>query len=406
MRALRGVVAVVAIALMGGAASAHAQTIQLTPVVSGLSSPVFATHDGTGNGDLYIVEQAGVIKKLAGGVGTPTTFLDITGQVLDGGERGLLGLAFAPGQGASKFYVDYTRNDGAVVVSEFTGGAERVLLVIPKPFANHNGGMLAFGPDGKLYIGVGDGGSANDPGNRAQNLNELLGKVLRIDPTPSGTQPYTVPADNPFVGQSGRRPEIWAYGLRNPWRFSFERGTGTLWLGDVGQGAREEVDHIVKGGNYGWRIFEGTQCTLLDPLACSTPQITPVTEYDHQGGRCSISGGYAYRGTIGTLPLGSYVYADFCSGQIFLHRPGNTNQVLLDTTRQISSFGEQADGELLVVDIAGSIHRIDNPTSPPPPPPPPPPTTDPCARPTGVLSGLLWNLGLRDLARSLCRSGL
>jgi glucose/arabinose dehydrogenase len=309
MRALRGVVvAVFAIAVLGGTTSAHAQTIQLTPVVIGLTQPVFVTPDGTNNGDLYILEQGGVIKRLASGASTPTTLLDITSKVATGGERGLLGLAFPPGGGPSKYYVDYTRQpDGAVVVSEFTNGVERVLLTIDKPFANHNGGMLAFGPDGKLYIGVGDGGSANDPGNRAQNLGLLLGKVLRIDPAPAGTQPYTVPADNPFVGQAGKRPEIWAYGLRNPWRFSFERGTGTLWLGDVGQGAREEVDHISKGGNYGWRVFEGMGCTGLDAGLCvSGSYISPVTEYPHTGGRCSITGGYAYQWTSACSPSGRW----------------------------------------------------------------------------------------------------
>ncbi len=196
------------------------------------------------------------------------------------------------------------------------------LLVIPQPFANHNGGMVEFGSDGFLYIGMGDGGSGNDPDNRAQNMNELLGKILRIDVDhPSGSLPYASPPDNPFFGNLAGRDEIYALGLRNPFRFSFDRGTEQLFADDVGQSAREEIDIITRGGNYGWRVFEGTLCTNLDPSLCSSGNfIPPIVEYDHEGGRCSIIGGYVYRGARSTLPLGAYVYGDFCTGWQQRHR--------------------------------------------------------------------------------------
>jgi hypothetical protein len=236
---------------------------------------------------------------------------------------------------------------------------ERTLLVIPQPFANHNGGMIEFGPDGYLYIGMGDGGSANDPGNRAQNLNELLGKILRIDVGgASGTQPYSSPPDTPFFGSAAGRDEIYAYGLRNPWRFSFDRSTGELYVGDVGQGAREEVDIVRRGGNYGWRIMEGTACTNLDSALCSTVQMAPpIAEYGHTGGRCSITGGYVYRGTRGSLPAGAYVYGDYCTGEIFL-LSGGTSTLLMDTTLNITSFGEDEAGEIYVVSQGGTVDRL------------------------------------------------
>ncbi|MGH9186991.1 MAG: PQQ-dependent sugar dehydrogenase, partial [Acidimicrobiales bacterium] len=349
-------------------ATAQVPSVQLVQVVSGLTQPVFATHDGSGSDTLYVVEQPGVVKQLVAGTTTATTFLDLSERVLAGGERGLLGLAFAPSQAPGpRLYVHYTRKpDGAVVISEFAapapGGAftERVLMTIPHPLPNHNGGMLAFGPDGYLYISLGDGGGAFDPFNRAQNLGDLLGKLLRIDPRPSGGGAYTIPPDNPFVGVGGARPEIWALGFRNPWRFSFDRASGAMWVGDVGQGSREELDIVAAGGNYGWRVYEGTQCTLLDPLACDPEAFAaPVLEYaTHEGGRCAITGGYGYRGTAGLAPHGSYVYGDFCSGELFLLPPGGAPQMLLDTGLNISSFGEDAAGELLVVDIGGAVYRL------------------------------------------------
>jgi hypothetical protein len=239
---------------------------------------------------------------------------------------------------------------------------ERILLTIPHPTnANHNGGMLAFGPGGYLYIGVGDGGSGNDPPNNAQNIEVLLGKILRIDVDRSdaaaGTA-YSAPAGNPFVGRAGR-DEIFALGLRNPWRFSFDRATAQQWVGDVGQGAREEVDTpIMAGGNYGWRIYEGTACTNNDPLLCRPgTYIAPLFDYSHANGRCSLTGGYVYRGSLGTLPTGTYVYGDYCSGEIFTW-DGRAQTVLLDTTLSISSFGEDEQGELYVVNLGGTVSRI------------------------------------------------
>jgi hypothetical protein len=219
--------------------------------------------------------------------------------------------------------------------------------------------MLAFGPDGFLYIGTGDGGSGNDPPNNAQNIESLLGKILRINVNQAADGlPYSVPADNPFVGRSGR-DEIFAIGLRNPWRFSFDRITGQQWVGDVGQGVREEVSSpIVRGGNYGWRVFEGFLCTNIDSSQCiSGSYLPPVFDYGHAGGRCSVTGGYPYRGPFATLQAGAYVYGDYCSGEVFIW-DGAEQRVLFDTPMFISSFGEDQSGELYVVDHGGSISRI------------------------------------------------
>jgi hypothetical protein len=297
-------------------------------------------------------------------------FLNITGKVLSGGEQGLLGLAFHPQYPANPtFYVDYTRaSDGATVIAMYhvsndpnvASPAETVLLVIGQPFANHNGGMLAFGPDGYLYIGMGDGGSAFDPDNRAQNIDGLLGKILRIDVDHSnGPALYSSPATNPFYGPTPGADEIFAYGLRNPWRFSFDRATGALYVGDVGQNQREEVDVVSVGGNYGWRSWEGTLCTGLSPdTGCTgAGKIFPIAEYTHDLGRCSITGGYVYRGPSASLPAGSYVFGDFCTGEIFLLVNGLVSRIL-DTTLGISSFGEDEAGEIYVVDLNGSIYRI------------------------------------------------
>ena len=359
-------------------AQGPAPLIQLKPVLAGLASPVYVTHARDGSGRLFVVERAGRIKVLQPGAPSPTLFLDISGRILSGGERGLLGLAFHPRYRENgRFFVNYTRTpDGATVVAEYRVSAadpnladttEVVLLTVAQPFANHNGGMIEFAPDGYLYIGLGDGGSANDPGNRAQNTQELLGKILRIDiDTPAGpTQPYSSPATNPFVGTGLGREEIFAWGLRNPWRFSFDRSTGLLWAGDVGQGAREEVDIVARGGNYGWRVFEGTRCTGLDPSLCAAgTYVPPILEYDHSGGRCSITGGYVYRGQRGTLPQGAYVYGDYCTGELFVAQGGNAS-VLLPSGVNISSFGEDEAGELYVVGLGGTVHRLLNPLAPP-----------------------------------------
>jgi len=371
MRTLRVVGALIAATLLYVAAPLLAD-VQLAPVVTGLSNPLFVGNSGDGLNRLFIVEQGGIIRVLQPGSSTPTVFLDIHTKTLGGGERGLLGLAFHPQYATNgRFFVYYTlASDGSLVIAEYkvsanrdvAGPDETVLLTIPHPTnANHNGGMLAFGPDGYLYAGVGDGGSGNDPPNNAQNTDVLLGKILRIDVNPpagSGV-PYLSPTTNPFYGPAPGRDEIFAFGLRNPWRFSFDRVTGAQWVGDVGQGAREEVDTpIFNGGNYGWRVYEGTQCTGIDSSLC-IPQnyLFQIFDYAHASGRCSITGGYVYRGLQGALPAGTYVYGDYCTGEIF-GWDGNTQSVLLDTPMNISSFGEDEQGELYVVNLGGSVSKI------------------------------------------------
>lgn len=351
--------------LVGGAATAASPSLQLDLMVDGLAQPVFLTHSGDGSGRLFIVEQAGRILILDQGILLAEPFLDIRDKVLAGGERGLLGLAFHPRFARNgRYFVHYTRQgDGASVVSEFrvsrdlnrSRRLETVLLTVGQPFSNHNGGMIAFGPDGLLYIGLGDGGSGGDPGNRAQNPNQLLGKILRIDV--DRRRPYAVPPDNPFAAGGGR-PEIYALGLRNPWRFSFDRTTGRLFAGDVGQSQREEIDIVRAGGNYGWRIVEGTRCHR-PPAGCRPNRFEPpLTEYRHRGDRCSVTGGYVYRGRDVPELEGAYLFADYCSGEIFGLQQGQRS-VLLDTELFIASFGEDEAGELYVVDHgAGAALRI------------------------------------------------
>jgi glucose/arabinose dehydrogenase len=366
----RFVLFTIAVLALAGVASGE---VRLEQVATGLAAPVFVTHAGDGSNRLYVLERAGVVRVIAAGDSVGTVFLDVRNRVnASGNEQGLLGIAFHPAYADNgRFFICYTRRgDGAIVVSEFRRGddpltaapAEEVVIVVPHPsFTNHNGGMLAFGPDGYLYIGTGDGGSSNDPTNQAQSLESLLGKILRIDvdvPDAALGTRYSAPPDNPFVGAAGR-DEIFAYGFRNPWRFSFDRVTGALWLADVGQGAREEVDAaIVRGGNYGWRVYEGSVCSGNDPTLCDpTTFIAPTFDYQHTGGRCSITGGYVYRGHEGTVVPGTYVYGDFCTGEIFVW-DGTTQAPLLRLSGSLSSFGEDALGELYVVDIAGTIYRI------------------------------------------------
>jgi len=359
-----------------------AVTIVLEPVVSsGLASPVYVTNAHDGSNRLFIVEQGGIIKVLQPGSSTPSNFLNITTKVLSGGERGLLGLAFHPQYSTNRrFFVYYTRQtDGTIVIAEYHASAanpniadedEIVILNIAHPgAANHNGGMMEFGSDGFLYVGTGDGGSANDPPNNGQNINALLGKILRIDiDHPAGGNAYSSPASNPFFGATPGADEIYAYGQRNPWRFSFDRGTGQLYLGDVGQGAREEIDIVTLGGNYGWRIMEGSICNPnLNGGVCTPPSghVPPIAEYSHSAGRCSITGGFVYRGVRSSLPTGSYVFADFCTGEIFMMQGGlNMSPILLDTTINITSFGEDESGEIYVVG-GSAVRRIANPNAPP-----------------------------------------
>ena len=372
MPIIRSIRVLAAAALLGCSAPLLA-AITLVPVVSGgLASPVFVGHAGDGSNRLFVIEQPGDVRVLQPGASTTTVFLDIRSRILAGGERGLLGLAFHPRYASNgRFFVYYTRaDDGAIVVAEYrvsanrdvADTAEHVLLTIPHAAApNHNGGMLAFGPDGYLYIGVGDGGSANDPPNNAQNIDVLLGKILRIDvdhPNAAAGTLYSSPADNPFVNAPGA-DEIYAYGWRNPWRFSFDRATGAQWVADVGQGAREEVDTpVIKGGNYGWRIYEGSGCTGNGPAPCTpAPYVFPIFDYEHTSGRCSITGGYVYRGVQNALAPGTYVYGDYCTGEIFAWN-GSAQTLLLDTAQSISSFGEDEAGEIYVVDLNGSVSRI------------------------------------------------
>lgn len=350
--------------------------IRLQPFLSGLSSPLYATSAKDGTRRIFVVQQGGIIKVVQPGTSTATDFLNISSKLVAGGEQGLLGLAFHPQFAANGyFFVNYTRaSDGATVIARYKttntanalgdANSERILLVIPQPFANHNGGMIEFRRDGNsdnLYIGMGDGGSGNDPGSRAQNIDELLGKFLRITPDVSGnnTNPaYTIPSDNPFVGVAGA-DEIYAVGVRNPFRWSFDRaGTNQLWAADVGQNAIEEVDIITRGGNYGWRVYEGTQCTNLDPSLCNAANyVAPIFQYGHTGGRCSITGGYVYRGAQNALPNGAYIYGDYCTGEIWMWN-GSQQILLADTTRNISSFGEDESGEIYVVGLGGTVEKI------------------------------------------------
>lgn len=358
--------------------------IQLVPVMTGLSSPVFLTNARDGSNRLFVVEQGGIIKVLQPGATTPTEFLNITTRVLSGGERGLLGLAFHPQYATNRrFFVYYTRQtDGAIRIAEYQTSAsnpnvadtaEKIIIEIPHPNnSNHNGGTVEFGPDGYLYFAPGDGGSANDPPANSQNIEVLLGKMIRINiDVPGGTPPYTIPSDNPFVGVAGR-DEIYAYGLRNPYRFSFDKGgTRQLYVGDVGQGSWEEIDIITRGGNYGWRIMEGNHCNpAFNGGVCTPPtgHIPPIAEYSSASpsSRCSITGGYVYRGRRAAVPTGAYVFADYCTGEILMLNPATSSgsqTLLLDTSLFIVSFGEDEAGELYVVGGSG-VSRIVNPNAP------------------------------------------
>jgi glucose/arabinose dehydrogenase len=355
--------------------------IKLTLRASGLTKPVFVTSAHDGSGRLFIVEQTGRIKIYDGHVRS-TPFLNLAGKVTGGNEQGLLGLAFHPNFKANrKLYVNFTNLNGTTVIREYRVSAsnpnvvdpstKRLILKIYQPYENHNGGMLAFGPDGFLYIGMGDGGGAGDPAGRGQSTGTLLGKLLRIDVNgTSGSRHYRIPASNPFVGIAGL-DEIWQLGLRNPWRWSFDRSTHDLWIGDVGQGAWEEIDRATRTGsgagrgvNWGWDVLEGRHCYPPSVSTCNTSGKTmPLVEYDHGGGRCAVTGGYVYRGSAIPALVGGYVFGDYCSGEIWVVAANAaapaTKTLLLDTNLLISSFGENASGELLVTDLGGRLYRID-----------------------------------------------
>lgn len=350
--------------------------LAFTPVFSGLSAPVQITHAGDGSGRLFLVEQSGRILIAKGGSIQPAPFLDIMSRVSCCSERGLFSVAFPPASGASPdhFYVNYTDLSGNTVIARYRVTAnpdvadptsEQVVLAIAQPYPNHNGGQLAFSPrDGYLYIGMGDGGSAGDPQNRGQDGTELLGKLLRIDVETGNPTTYTIPAGNPFTQTIGYRGEIWALGLRNPWRFTFDRLTGDLYIGDVGQNQYEEVNFQAAassgGENYGWRIMEGLHC--YDAATCQTAGLVlPVAEYDHALG-CSITGGVVYRGAQFAPLRGIYLYGDYCSGRIWgLRRDAGAwqSRQLAATALRIAAFGEDEAGEAYVADYAtGTIHRV------------------------------------------------
>ncbi|PXW88396.1 glucose/arabinose dehydrogenase [Nitrosomonas sp. Nm84] len=349
--------------------------LSFVPVVNGLERPIHITHAGDGKGRLFIVEQSGRIRIVSNSSLQPTPFLDISDRVGCCGERGLLSAAFPPDFAAKGyFYVNYTNTAGNTVVSRFsatgTGDvadatSESIILTVDQPFSNHNGGQIAFGPDGMLYIGMGDGGGGGDPLESGQNPSSLLGKLLKID-VESGAQPYAIPANNPFAGASNTRPEIWASGLRNPWRFSFDRESGDLYIADVGQGQYEEINvqaaNSLGGENYGWNILEGAHC-FQQPSCDTSGLINPVLEYDHVTGGQSVTGGHVYRGGIFPRMRGVYLFGDFVSGRLAgMRRSGSgfESTLLADTDFGISSLGEDESGEVYVADINGTVYRIED----------------------------------------------
>jgi len=350
--------------------------LKLQTIASNLNSPVFLTTPRGDANRLLVVEQGGTIKVLDRATGSVlSTFLTLTG-ITSGGERGLLGLAFDPNYNANgRFYVHYTDANGAITIARFLvsstdanvadPASQRILVSIPHPtFANHNGGMLAFGPDGCLYAAVGDGGGSGDPNNNAQNLASRLGKILRIDPTTPGAA-CTGGTLNPFI-LSGGDQLVWSYGLRNPWRFSFDGDD--LYIGDVGQGAREEINvspgpNAGRGFNYGWRLMEGSVC--FNPTTnCNNGGLTlPILEYTHQNGACSVTGGYVYRGQAAPAIQGTYFYADFCAGFVRSFRFNNGSALEqrdwpLLAAPSITSFGQDGVEELYVLSRDGTVSRI------------------------------------------------
>jgi len=348
--------------------------LTLKPVASGFAKPLYLTH--AHDQRLFVVQQAGQIMIIEGGVTRPTPFLDIKTRVgSNGNEQGLLSVAFHPNyQKNGLFYVNYTNLEGSTTIARYHVSAdpnvadeisEQILLTIPQPYSNHNGGHILFGPDGYLYIGMGDGGAANDPHNNGQSLNTLLGKILRLD-VDTGS-PYGVPQDNPFITTAAARPEIWSYGWRNPWRLAFDAATGDLYVADVGQNQYEEVDVELAGSgggqNYGWRLMEASHCfnpTSCDPATLKV--VMPIAEYPHSQG-CSVTGGYVYHGTQFPQLNGVYLYADYCTGTLWGLRheaDGSWSQAeLLASGKIISSFGLDAAGELYLIDHrSGEVWQV------------------------------------------------
>jgi len=342
------------------------------------SSPLYVAQPPADRRRLFVVEQGGKIVVVRDGHVLRAPFLDVSSKVVSGGEQGLLGLAFAPDYPRSgRFYVDYTDVNGDTRIVEYRRGSSpdradprsaRVLIRQDQPEPNHNGGQLAFGPDGLLYVGLGDGGGGDDqhgPIGNAQNLGTLLGKILRVDPRPSGGRPYGIPADNPFVGRAGAKAAIYAWGLRNPWRFSFDRATGDIAIGDVGQDHVEEIDFRTRGNargvNFGWRAWEGTR--REDPSLRVSGDVKPVLEYTHDRGGCSVSGGYVIRDRRLPALAGRYVYGDFCAGNLFTAKlrqsgAGGNRRVGLHVDA-LSSFGEDQRGRVYVTSLNGPVYRLD-----------------------------------------------
>ena len=343
--------------------------------VGEFAAPVFVAQP-EGESALYVVEQGGRIMRVAGD-GRPQVFLDLTRLVsTEGTEQGLLSMAFAPDYRRSgRFFVDYTNEDGDTRVVEYQRskgdettadpGSAQVILRVQQPFANHNGGLVMFGPDRSLYVGLGDGGSADDPQRNGQDLGTLLGKILRIDPRAGG---YRVPGTNPFADRAGARPEILAYGLRNPWRFSFDQETGGLWIGDVGQSDQEEIDFLAEdelasGANFGWSAFEGTARFNDDQEAPNA--IEPVLTYGREGG-CSVTGGYVVRDPALESLYGRYLYADFCAGQLRSFSADEAAQTGVASDDRplgvqvpsVSSFAEDARGQIYATSLDGPVYRL------------------------------------------------
>jgi glucose/arabinose dehydrogenase len=351
--------------------------VTLAPVATIPGGPLAIAAPPDGTGRLFVAAKDGRVWILDGGTVRPTPLLDLRELVSDGGEQGLLGIAVHPDfPGDPRVFVDYTDRGGNTVVASYAlaaGAADRLdpasatwIITVNQPFPNHNGGALAFGPGGKLYVSLGDGGSADDPLGRGQRTDTLLGKILRLDVNvPAGaTRPYLIPPDNPFAGTSGVRPEIWLTGLRNPWRMSFDRRTGDLWIGDVGQGSWEEVDVArrgISGLNFGWARMEGRHCH--EPASgCDPSGITmPVAEYGHDEG-CTVIGGNVYRGVAQPLLAGLYLFADYCSGRLWAipaASDGPTEPVRVGTaTPGIAAFGEDEEGELYAANLDGTISRL------------------------------------------------
>ena len=355
-------------------------SVKLTSFMTGLSAPLDLELADDNSGRMFVVEQSGHVKIISNGALLPTDFLDISGRVSqDGGELGLLGIAFHPDFSTHpRFYANYTEKVGGQlrsVIAEFQVSSgdpnladptPKVLLTADQPFSNHKAGQLAFGNDRFLYFGLGDGGDAGDPLNNAQNTTSFLGKILRIDvDTTSPGKPYGIPVDNLFASGVNGLPEIYAYGFRNPWRLSFDKPTGRLFVADVGQGNWEEVDFVDdpvnKGGNFGWRVMEGSHCFNPSTGCDMTSKVLPIFEYDHSNGNVAVIGGYIYHGTAVAGLAGMYVFGDL-SGKVWALRQNSdgswTQLNLLTGTFQLASFGQDASGELYIVDHAGSISKI------------------------------------------------